>query len=140
MVFLRDITKKVGANAGKVWTTLDVHGPLTFSNLLKNTKLSLNDLYVAIGWLARENKICKNGSYYQLGETNLTNLVGENAGKVWNILNSQEEASISSISKLTQIKIQDAYSAVGWLAREDKISREIKNKNQFLYKLNKPQN
>lgn len=135
MIFLRGITKKFGANAGKVWTTLEINGPLTFSNLLKNTKLSLNDLYVAIGWLARENKICKNGFYYQLGETNLTNLVGDNAGKVWRVLNSQGEASISSISKLTQIKIQDAYSAVGWLAREDKIKGEKTNKNQFLLKL-----
>lgn len=132
---MKIITEKVGSNAGKVWTTLDMHGPLTFSNLLKNTKLSLNDLYVAIGWLARENKICKNGSYYQLGETNLTNIVGDNAGKVWNLLNSQGEASISSISKITQIKIQDAYSAVGWLARENKIRAEKTNKNQFLLKL-----
>lgn len=132
---MKIITEKVGLNAGKVWTTLEMNGPLTFSNLLKNTKLSLNDLYVAIGWLARENKICKDGSYYQLGETNLTNIVGDNAGKVWNLLNSQGEASISSISKITQIKIQDAYSAVGWLAREDKIRTEKTNKNQFLLKL-----
>ena len=56
---MRFITENVGANAGKVWTTLDMHGPLTFTNLLKNTRLSLNDLYAAIGWLARENKIQK---------------------------------------------------------------------------------
>jgi len=132
---MRNVTEKFGSNAGKVWTTLNMYGPLNSSDLLKNTRLTTSDLYAAIGWLARENKICKNGPYYQLGETNLTNKIGDDAGKIWRVLNSYGEIDVSSIAKTTQVETQDAYSALGWLAREEKIIGKKSNKNQFLFKL-----
>lgn len=58
---------------------------------------------------------------YKLGETNLTNKIGEDAGEVWKTLNTLENVDISSIANLAQIGEKDAYSAVGWLTREDKI-------------------
>ena len=128
MVFVRNITEKFGINAGKVWTTLNMHGPLTSSNLLKNTRLSLNDLYAAIGWLARENKIYKNGSKYELKETNLTDKIGLDAGKVWNALNSQRDIDVSTIAEIAQVNRRDAYSALGWLARENKIKTRCRKK------------
>jgi len=130
-----EITKKIGVNAGKIWIALDTHGPQNQSTLLKNTKLSLKDLHAGVGWLARENKIYKDGSTYKLGETNLTGIIGENAGKIWEHLNSQNNIDISTISKITQIKIQDAYLAMGWLAREDKITAKKINPNKIEYKL-----
>jgi hypothetical protein len=120
--------KNFGRNAGKIWTALNTHGPLNQSALIKNTKLSLNDFYAGIGWLARENKIYKDRIFYKLGETNLTNKIGEKAGKIWRLIDSKGQVDMSSIVKKTQIKIQDAYSALGWLAREDKIKTNCKNK------------
>lgn len=78
----------------------------------------------------RENKICKTGSKYELRETNLTNKIGVDAGKIWKLLNSQGNCDITSITKNTQITVKETYSAIGWLARENKIwmARERNNK------------
>jgi len=126
---MRDITKYYGRNAGKIWVSLNTYGPQSQSSLIKKTKLTLQDFHTGIGWLARENKILKKGILYNLGETNLTNIIGENAGKVWRLLESQGQVDISSIARLSEIKIQDAYSALGWLAREDKIKINGKDKH-----------
>ena len=131
---MKKFTDKFGQNAGKVWVTLNTRGQLNETNLLKNTKLTTNDLYIAVGWLARENKIFKNGSFYKLGETNLTNTIGENAGKVWKTLENQKEVDISSIAKITNLKVRDAYSAIGWLAREDKIHiKKLQSNNNDVF-------
>lgn len=49
--------EKIGTNAGKVWTRLDEGGRQHIKDLKKATKLTEKDLYAALGWLARENKI-----------------------------------------------------------------------------------
>jgi hypothetical protein len=118
---MRDINENFGYNAGKIWMALTVHGPSTENTLLKKTRLSENDFYAGVGWLARENKIRKHGFMYELKETNLTPKIGGNAGKIWNTLHSQGECDVSSIAKITQITKKDAYYALGWLARENKI-------------------
>ena len=46
-----------GTKAGTVWSTLNLRGPLNISQLKRYTKLSDSELYAALGWLARENKI-----------------------------------------------------------------------------------
>jgi hypothetical protein len=130
-----NLNEKFGRNAGKVWVVLNTKGPLNENLLIKNTKLTENELYAAVGWLARENKIYKDGNLYRLGQTNLTSKIGLNAGKVWNTLNSQKEVDISSISKIAQIDLRDAYSALGWLARENKVEGTKPKTNQFKLKL-----
>jgi len=131
---MQDITKNFGQNAGKIWISLSTYGPQNESSLIKNSKLSLRNFYAGLGWLARENKIYRDGEFYKLGNTNLTNTIGENAGKVWRLLESQGQVDISSIARITQTTVQDAYSALGWLAREDKIKTTGKNK-QIKFKL-----
>ena len=131
---MRDLTTNFGQNAGKIWLSLNNVGPQSQSSLIKNTKLSLPDFYAGLGWLARENKIFKEGKYYKLGDTNLTDIIGEDAGKVWRLLETQGDINISSIVKTARIKIQDAYTALGWLAREDKIKTNIQN-NQIKFLL-----
>jgi hypothetical protein len=49
--------EKFGINAGKVWTVLDKKGKLEIKALKKETKLTDKDLYAALGWLGREEKI-----------------------------------------------------------------------------------
>ena len=47
----------IGTNAGKVWNALNVNNDLSLKALKKETKLKDKDLYLALGWLAREGKI-----------------------------------------------------------------------------------
>ena len=124
---MRNTSDKFSVNAGKIWVTLNTHGPLDQISLIKKTKLSNNDFHAAIGWLARENKIYKEGNSYRLGETNLTDIIGEDAGKIWKVLNSHGEVNVSSIAKFTKIRPVDAYSALGWLAKENKIEAKKSN-------------
>ncbi len=113
--------EQFGRNAGRVWEALNSQGPLTESQLMEFTSLRSYELYVAVGWLARENKICKEDSLYKLDETNLTFEIGFDAGKIWDVLNSQGEANMLHISKATNMEKRNTYSALGWLARENKI-------------------
>ena len=48
----------IGSWAGLVWEALNASGMLTVKGLKKATKLKEKELYAAIGWLAREGKVC----------------------------------------------------------------------------------
>ena len=50
------ITSKIGENAGLIWNALQ-GGALTMKALKKATKLKNDELYLALGWLAREGKV-----------------------------------------------------------------------------------
>lgn len=47
----------IGTWAGTVWSTLNANGPMTVKDIRKATRLREKDVYAAIGWLSRENKI-----------------------------------------------------------------------------------
>ncbi len=134
---MREIITSFGKNAGKIWNTLKKSGPLTETNLLSKSRLSHNDLHAAIGWLARENKIVREGNKYRLGETNLTGSIGTNAGKLWQTLDSQGDIDVSTIAELNNIDLKDAYSALGWLARENKVhaKKTTEKKGRLLVRL-----
>ena len=46
-----------GFNAGVVWEALNQNGASNIRNLVKVTSLSREDVYGALGWLGREDKI-----------------------------------------------------------------------------------
>lgn len=48
---------EIGNNAGKVWHALKETTELTLPQLAEKLHLSLSDTALAVGWLARENKI-----------------------------------------------------------------------------------
>ncbi len=48
---------QIGIDAGKVWNELELNGEMTTGALKKSLGLSPFNLNVAIGWLAREEKI-----------------------------------------------------------------------------------
>ena len=125
---MRNIINNYGRTAGKIWKTLYEHGPLDEEKLIKKSRLNKNEFYAGVGWLARENKIFKNKNIYELRETNLTGKIGGTAGKVWNALYTTQNINVSSIAKISDITLKDAYSALGWLAREDKIKTNWENK------------
>jgi hypothetical protein len=124
-----------GQNAGKVWQLLNEKGPLSETKLINFSVLKEWQLHTALGWLAREDKICRNGTVYKIGNTNLVSEIGMDAGKIWTVLSKrQNEIDISSLSRLANIDINDAYTAIGWLAREDKINAKtvVKQKTSQL--------
>lgn len=48
----------IGTNAGLVWNALDELGKMDVKQLKKATKIRTEkDVYVALGWLAKEDKL-----------------------------------------------------------------------------------
>jgi len=121
---MKDIVEDFGRYAGKLWQKLDTYGYLTKNKAMKTTNLKKYEFYAAVGWLARENKINKKGDVYKLGKTNLVDNIGKDAGKIWTMLQTWNEADPFSITKLTGLNEEKTYNALGWLAREGKIKSE----------------
>ena len=48
---------EIGNNAGKIWQFLDTNGEKSFSEIEKALSIKKADILLALGWLARENKI-----------------------------------------------------------------------------------
>ncbi len=52
-------------------------------------------------------------------------LIGTNAGKVWNALHEGGKMSPKALKKATKIRAEkDVYAALGWLAKEGKLAFE----------------
>lgn len=56
--------------------------------------------------------------------------IGLNAGAVWNLLSDGQQWSFEALRARTSLSDADLWSAIGWLARENKI--EINNFNDHL--------
>ena len=124
---MRDVIGEFGLNAGNVWKAINSCGSLTEAELIEETGLGMEEFHIAVGWLARENKICKDGELFKLGETNLAAEIGENAGQLSKAIGT-EEVDMVNISRLTQMEEKDTFSAVGWLAREGKINTNMEKR------------
>lgn len=126
---VRGITTKFGNSAGKIWSVLNERGCLKKEQLLENTQLSNSEFFVGVGWLAKENKISKEDEdCFKLDNTNLEFEIGSHAGRVWKILDIWEEADFTTLKRLSDLDDDKVNSALGWLAREDKISFNEKQK------------
>jgi Winged helix-turn-helix domain (DUF2582) len=136
---MRNVVDEFGENAGKIWQALHSQGPLQHIKLMRTTKLNTYEVYSAIGWLARENKInissMNNGKTYTLGETNLTGKIGTDAGHVWKTLNTHGESDISTLARYTKLDSEAIFSALGWLARENKLHAYIDKNQQIKFTL-----
>ena len=135
-MLVRNITSQIGENAGKIWQVIAAQGEVTMEWLQSETKLSEKDVHAALGWLARENKVKYDNGRYVLDATNLENMIGSTAGKVYKILDIWEQADISTMKRLSEQSDEEIYAALGWLAREDKITvdtdRKLKLKSDSL--------
>jgi len=121
-MLVRSSAVKFELGAGKIWAVLEEQGRLEKDKILKAAKLNENEFYAGIGWLARENKIFEEDEvHYGLGTTNLTSKIGINAGIVWKVMDIWGEVNISTIGRLADMSEKEIYSALGWLARENKI-------------------
>ena len=121
-MLVRSSTVKFEIGAGKIWAVLEGQECLEKNKILKVTQLNENEFYTGIGWLARENKIFEEDEgHYGLGATNLTSEIGSNAGRVWKVMDIWGEVNISTIRRLTDMGEKEAYTGIGWLAKEGKI-------------------
>ena len=132
-----EIIATFGSNAGKIWHTLHTKGTVSEELLVQETKLNVDELCSAVGWLARENKVSKTDTVYHLGETNLTTKIGRDAGKVWKVLNIWDDVDPQFIGQQARMNEPEVYAALGWLGREDKIQTTMVHpqKNQVLFRL-----
>ena len=56
------------------------------------------------------------------------NNIGNNAGLVWNALNSNGKMTETKLKKETGLASADFFAALGWLAREGKVNVEVEVK------------
>ena len=49
--------EKIGTDAGNIWKILDMQGAKSVKDLKKAAKLNDKEIFAAIGWLAREEKL-----------------------------------------------------------------------------------
>ena len=50
--------EQIGETAGFVWHALDDAGPLSVAKLVERVEAPRDTVMQAIGWLAREDKVC----------------------------------------------------------------------------------
>ena len=56
---------------------------------------------------------------------------GANAGKVWSALKANGAMNVLDLSKKSKLKTTDVIGGLGWLAREGKITIQIKNRTSY---------
>ena len=56
-------------------------------------------------------------------------VIGLNAGKVWEALNAADAMGVKQLKKVTKLKEKEMFAAIGWLAREDKINIQADDKD-----------
>ena len=126
---MRDITTKFGKDAGRIWHLLNEKGSLKKDEITRETSMSEKDVHAGVGWLARENKICKTEEgQFALDQTNLESEIGSHAGRIYKILDIWEEVDYESIKRLSDLTDEEIHAALGWLAREDKLTINKNNK------------
>ncbi len=59
-------------------------------------------------------------------------LIGLTAGKLWSTLKKSEELSVSQLPKTLKEKDVVVYQALGWLAREGKVSYRTQGSRIFV--------
>ena len=123
---MKDVDLIFGINAGKIWQALNPNNTLTKNQIIGKTKLNNEQFYQSIGWLARENKIKREGEFYQLDNTNLSEKIELNANKIFDIF-KDGLFNIEKLSNLIEMNFEDYNIALGWLAREGKINNDILN-------------
>ncbi len=59
--------------------------------------------------------------------------IGENAGKVFQILSDNAKWSYGSLKRKSGLKDKELGAAIGWLARENKIELEQEEDELYLF-------
>ena len=60
-------------------------------------------------------------------------VIGLNAGKVWEALSAADAMGVKQLKKVTKLKDKELFAALGWLAREDKIAIATDDKDEKVF-------
>jgi hypothetical protein len=58
--------------------------------------------------------------------------IGDAAGKIWQFLDKNGEASVNKVTTETGLSKNDVQRGIGWLAKEDKLNIEMKGRVETL--------
>lgn len=61
--------------------------------------------------------------------------IGTNAGVIWNLLNNYQKWDIPKLCEASGLSEKEVYTAIGWLARENKIEIEHTTDNNEIFYL-----
>jgi predicted transcriptional regulator len=62
----------------------------------------------------------------------MTDSIGTAAGVVWTYLEKNGASSATKIAKQTDLDAKSVQRAIGWLAKEDKLSIEMKGRTETI--------
>lgn len=58
--------------------------------------------------------------------------IRETSGKIWQVLAEEGKVNVAQLPRLIKEKMQIAFQALGWLAREDKVVYSEKDKKNYV--------
>ena len=126
---MRDITTKFGNSAGKIWSVLNENGCIKKNDIISMTELDEKDFHAGLGWLAREIKVSRQDKdCFKIDNTNLGMEIGSHAGRVWKVLDIWGDVDYESMKRLSDLGDEELHAALGWLACEDKILHDGKDR------------
>lgn len=66
-----------------------------------------------------------------------TETIGYNAGTIWVALNTADAVGVKQLKKMTKLKDKEVYAALGWLARENKVTINVdpEDEKEFIISL-----
>ena len=62
----------------------------------------------------------------------MSDSIGVAAGKIWDYLNENGETSVTKIIKGTELNKNEAQRAIGWLAKESKLTFTMNKRTELL--------
>jgi hypothetical protein len=63
---------------------------------------------------------------------NFESIIGTNAGRIWHFLSQNGESSANRIGSVLRLTERELHQALGWLAREGKLSAVQTNRGERL--------
>jgi len=62
----------------------------------------------------------------------MSETIGAAAGKIWEYLEENGSTSVTKVTKETELNRNEAQRAIGWLAKEGKLSFEMEGRTELL--------
>lgn len=62
----------------------------------------------------------------------ITNTIAKNAGIIYQLLNLKKEVQVAELLSISCLEISDFYIALGWLAREGRVSFIIVERSEVI--------
>ena len=62
----------------------------------------------------------------------MANVIGKNAGVLWTYLDKNGASTVTKITKETNLDAKSIQRAIGWLAKEDKLTIELRGRTETI--------